>query len=884
MNPITRWLERRRIDRELAAEMAEHIQEKAEDLMERGHSPEEAVRIARRQFGNPLLHHEKSREAWGWSGVEEFARDIRFGCRLLAKSPGFAITAFLTLAIGIGASTAVFTLVDAVLLKPLGYRNSGQLVVAWERIRMLSPDPTGPNPRHADLWRRRATAFSAMNYLQQGKRGVTSGSGHPVLFGSVTAEPNVFELLEVTPLLGRGFEPKDGIAGRDHVAVITWKLWRDLFHGDPAILGKTIRVADTPCQIIGVLPEDFRFPNANALRSFRSGQSLSKAPEPAIFLPHSVNPNEFDWGGDFGNGIVLARLRPGVTVIQANAQIKSIQTEVNRHFRAAGAGVDVEGFVQLMQEAIVARSRTTLWFLMAAVTGLLLIACLNLANAQLGRAVSRQKEAAVRSALGASRWRLVRVSLAENMILALLGGSAGVLLAAGALYLLQRCAPVDLPRLAETHLNVTVLLFSLAATFGSCLLFGLLPALRLGAADPQFALQSSSARATGNLQGSRVRAILIGLEVFGCVALLLFTGLFSKSLLNLLQEDKGFDSAHITVAEVDLPHGKFAQGQSRTNFDDAVLHSLRGIPGVESAAMVSAMPLEGESWIEQLTRVDRPRQQTPLLNLRWVSPGYFEALREKMVRGRVFEERDRNLSSMVVSEGFANSVWPDRDPVGAEVRVEGRKFTVIGVVADTRSASLKTAPVNMAYTHYKDRPPFADFFVVRGRDSAAALVPAVRDAIWRYAPDVTIARVKTLDSQLSDSLALERFQTQLVAGFGAAALALAMLGIYGVLSYAVAGRTQEIGVRMALGATRKAIYSLTFRAAAIPVFAGLICGFFVAAPGARLIRDLLYGVAPLDTAVLFSVAAVFLAAAATAALVPARRAASLDPMRALRTE
>jgi predicted permease len=748
----------------------------------------------------------------------------------------------------------------------------------------MSPNPTGPNPRHADLWRRRATAFSAMNYMQQGKRGVTVGSGHPVLIGSVTAEPNLFALLETTPLLGRTFEPRDGIPGRDHVAVITWELWRDLFHGAPAILGKTIRVSDTPCQIIGVLPEGFRFPNANALRSFRSGQNLSKLPEPAIFLPHAINPNEFDWGGDFGNGIVLARLRPGVTAQQANAQLRSIQKEVNRHFRARGADMDIEAFVQPMQEAMVTRSRTALWFLMAAVTGLLLIACLNLASAQLGRAVGRQREAAVRSALGASKWRLIRVSLAENVVLAAAGGGGGVLLAAGALSLLRRYAPVDLPRLAETHLNPTVLLFSLATTLGSCILFGLLPAFKLGAVDPQFALQASSARATANLQGSRLRAILIGMEMFGCVTLLLFTGLFSKSLLNLLHEDKGFETAHLVVAEVDLPHDQFAQNQSRTNFDDAVLQSLRRIPGVESAAMVSAMPLEGESWIEQLGRVDRPRQRTPMLNLRWVSPGYFETLGQKMVRGRAFEERDRNLNSMVVSEGLARSVWPDRDPVGAEVGVEGRKFTIIGVVADTRIASLKSSPVNMAYTHYKDRPPFADFFVVRGRGSAASLAPAVRDAIWRYAPDVTIARVKTLEDQLSDSVAIERFQTQLLGGFGAAALALAMLGIYGVLSYAVAGRTQEIGIRMALGATRESIYSLTFGAAAVPVIAGLVCGLCVAAWSARMVRGLLFGVQPLEASVIFLVAAIFLAAAVAAALIPARRAASLDPMRALRVE
>ncbi len=884
MNPVSRLRERRRMDRELAAEMAEHIRELAEDLVERGHAPDEALRLARLQFGNPALERERSRDAWGWSGIEEFAGDLRFGCRLLAKSPGFAITAFLTLALSIGASTAVFTLIDSVLLKPLDYLDSGQLVIAWERFSAMSPDPVGPNPRHADFWRTRATAFGMMTYVQQGKRGVSLGNEHPTLLGAVTAEPDLFQLLEVRAILGRTFDPGDGVAGRDHVAVITWDLWRSLFHGDPAVIGKTIRVADTLCQIIGVLPENFRFPNANALRPFRSGQNLSKVPEPAIFLPHSLDLTGIGWGGDFGNGVVLARLKPGVGIAQAQAQIGSIQTEVNRQSRRAGGPVNIDAFLQPMQEALVSRSRTALWFLMAAVSGLTLIACLNLANAQLGRAIYRQREAAVRSALGASRWRLIRVSLAENLLLAVIGGGAGVLLAVVALAFFRRSAPVDLPRLSEVHLNLSVLLFSFAATFGSCLLFGILPALKLGFTDPQAALQSGGARAAGDAHGSRLRAMLVGAEVFGCAALLVFTGLFSKSLLHLLREDKGFDTAHVTVAETDLPHEQYARNESRVAFDDAMLSALRGIPGVESAAMVSAMPLEGSSWIEDITRTDRPRQQTPLLNLRWASPGYFETLRERIVRGRSFEERDRNLHTMIVSEGLARAVWPDRDPIGAEAQVEGRRYTIIGVVADTRSTSLKADPVNLAYTHYTDRPPFADFFVVRGKQSAAALIPAVRAAIWRYAPDMTIARVKTLDQQLSDSIAIERFQAQLLLGFGAAALALAMLGIYGVLSCSVAARTREIGIRMAMGATRGSICSLTFGSAAAPVLAGLAGGLCIAVWGGRLVRDLLFGVEPLDAPVILAVALVFLAAAAAAAGLPARRAASLDPMAALRTE
>jgi predicted permease len=508
----------------------------------------------------------------------------------------------------------------------------------------------------------------------------------------------------------------------------------------------------------------------------------------------------------------------------------------------------------------------------------------NLANAQLGRTLSRHREAAVRTALGAAKWRLVWNSLAENLVLAAVGGAAGVLLAAAGLDLFRHYSPVDLPRLSEVHLNVTVLLFSVALTFGSIVLFGVLPALKLLRADPQAFLQQSNSRTLGNRQSRRLRTWLIGLQVFGCTVLLLVTGLFLKNLLHLMHREKGFATEHVAVAEVNLPGKTYGADQNRVAFDDAVLENLRAIPGVEAAALGSAMPLEGESWIESLQRVDRPRQEAPLINLRWVSAGYFETMREKLVAGRFFEERDRNLSSVVLSEGEAKAVWQNEDPIGGQIQVEGRKFTVIGIVADSRNTSLKSSPARMAYLHYKDRPPYATFFMVRGAQPADALVSRMRQAIWNYAPDITIARAKPLDSQLRDSLATERFQTLVLMSFGISALLLAMLGIYGVSSYSMVTRKQEIGVRVALGATRGKIYSLTLGEAGIPVFAGLAAGLIASILAARIIQKMLYGIQAVDPSVILIVAALFLAAAGTAAFLPARRAASVDPMEALRSE
>lgn len=814
-------------------------------------------------------------------------RELAYALRQLRKAPGFAVVAILTLALGIGASTAVFTAVDSIVLKPLRFRDSGQLVVAWEGVRFLSSEPGGPNPRHADLWQKRATAFSGLTLLQEGRRGVAFGNEHPQLVGSVRALPNLFDILQVTPLLGRTFRPEEGTKGRDNVTVVTYGLWQSMFHRDPNVVGRIIRVAEAPYQIIGVLPAAFQFPNANALRAFRSKQQASSVPEPELFLPAAIDLNDFGWNGDYGNWVALGRLKPGVTVKQAEAQLNTIQRQVEQLIPANEGGGKtgvLSASVQPMQVAVVGESKTRLWLLMAAVGGLMLIACVNLANAQLARAISRQREAATRRALGASPWQLMWSSLAESALLALVGGAAGVLLALQGVALFRRYSPIDLPRMAELHVNLAVLLFALVLTTGASVLFGIMPALSFLRVDPQSALQQSSARAAGSQQGRLVRKSLIAVEVFGCTALLLVTGLFAKSLIGLLHVDKGFAADHVIVAEVDLSRKNFDPAQSRTVFDDAVLADLRTISGVRSAGLVSAMPLEGETWIDELRRADRPGQDGPLLNLRWVSPEYFETMGEKLVAGRFFEERDRNLNSVVISESEAKALFPGANAVGAQLKKEDRIYTVIGVVADSRNTSLKSAPPRMGYLHYKDNPPYATFFAVRSVQAPEALAARVRQTIWKRAPETTIARVKTLDAQVRDSLASDRFETDMLATFGGAALLLAMLGIYGVLSYSVAGRRQEIGVRMALGATPPQIYSLTLGEAAAPVIAGLAGGVVASVMAANAVEKLLYGIKGLDPAVAIITAGLFLIAALAAAFLPARRAASIDPMQALRAE
>lgn len=868
------WWRRREREQDLEREIRSDLELEAEEQEADGFSPRDARYAARRAFGNVTWVKEEVRAMWGWTLWETIFRELRYAARTLRKSPGFAATAFLTLALGIGASTAVFTVVDSVLLKPLAFHESGRLVACWEHVRFLGDNAVGPNPRDADVWRQRATAFSGLTFFQNTAMGLTLGAEHPRLTSAVVTLPNLFDILQVHALVGRTFVPEDGAQGHDDVAVVTYPLWQELFHGDRGAIGATIRIGDVSRQVVGVLPASFHFPSGSASR-----------PDPAIFIPMALEITGFPWNGNYGNWIVLGRLNPSITIEQASAQLNTIQAQIiadpawpgDRRPGALGA------WVQPMQEAIVGDSRTALWLLMAAVLGLMLIGCLNLANAQLGRALTRIRESALRAALGAAKWRLMWSVLAENLILAAFGGAAGILLAKASLSLFLRYTPVGLPRLSEIHLNFSVLLFSILLTFGASLLSALLHAVRVLAADPQASLQLSGSRSFGSRHGNRLRRWLIGLQVAGCTALLLVTGLFSKSLLHLLTEDKGFDVSEAAVAEVQLTPQSYGEKQSRVNFDDAVLGNLRAIPGVESAAMVSAMPLGGESWNEFVQRVDKPDLEFPLINFRWVSPGYFETTRQRLISGRFFEERDRNLSNVVLSEGEAKTLWGSDDPIGGQVKIEGRSFTVIGVVGDSRSTSLKTPPTRMAYVHYIDRPPFPTYFLVRA-PNAGGLLSAIREAIWKYDPEVTIARVKTLGTQLTDSLATERFETLVLLSFGAAALLLAMLGIYGVLNYSVVSRKQEIGVRMALGATRARVYALTFAEAGTPVFAGVVTGLVASLMAGRAIQSLLYGTRAVDPPVILIVTVLFLLSAAAAAFLPARRAASVDPMEALRSE
>ncbi|HTH53322.1 MAG TPA: ABC transporter permease [Edaphobacter sp.] len=865
---------------EISEEFDTHLDLLAQRFEQQGMSPSQARTAARRQFGNTALHQQHLTEMRSFTSLSNLVRDLHFAFRRLKKSPGFTLTAVLTLALGIGASTAIFSIVDGVLLKPLAYRNSGQLVVVWERVRVLEKIAPylGPNPRHEQLWRNQPNDFSNLAVVQTGAVGVSlNNADHPRFVGQVNAQPSLLETLGIQPALGRNFLSQEAEQKSPNTAIISWNLWQSLFHGDSNAIGKTILLGTVPNTIIGVLPKDFYFPKPNELTFLPHAADL---PAIDVITPLPSNFSNLSWDGDYGDYIVLGRLKPGATIEHAQSQLDTFSKEVLRQMPPGEQQPgSISTYIQPMKDVIVGKSTRSLWLLFAAVLSVLLIACVNLANAQLARAIAGERESAVRSALGASAWSLLQTSLAEVALLSIAGGAIGVALACFAVRAVPAYTHLALARTESLYVNPCVLSFSLLITLGSTLLFGLLPSLRMLRIRPQQALQNNG-RSFGSLSGTKLRPWLIGLQIFACCTLLLVAGLFTRSLVKLLTTDKGFSSQHIVIAEVDLGYTAFPSSK-RLAFENAVLERLRSLPGVNAAALINAPLLNGESNIDPVGQAHGPWF---LANYRRISSGYFTLLGQRILEGRDFEDRDRTASNVLISETTAKTVFPNQVALGRQIKHDNKLYTVIGIVSDAHNTSLRANPVNMVYIDYREQPPSGNFFLVRGSQDTALLADAVRKAIWSYDPTVTIAHITSLDSRIHEVLSSERLETTILSAFGASALLLALLGIYGTLSYTVTTRRQEIGVRIALGATRSNVCRVMLQQLLTPLIAGLILAWLASLAIGRTIASRLYEAAPGDATVTLSVLALFFLASTAATIVPCRQAATINPTEALRSE
>jgi predicted permease len=821
-------------------------------------------------------------------------QDFRYALRQLRKSAGFTLTALFTIALGVGAVTAVFSVVNAVLLRPYAFHDPGQIVVWRETIReMQQAEPLLPdNYRHYLNLKTRATSIQDAAILQNPVFSVSTGTDHPQMTEGLAVSPNFFSVLGVTPLLGRTFTPEEAQNGRDKEVILTWGAWQRLFHSDPSVLGMTLRVGGEPETIVGVMPKSFRFP----VMSIMPGQATFGSTERyEVFKPLVPQSNELTANDAEFNFVVVARLKPGVSVQQAQSELDGIEkaTAAADHL-AIHLGVVVEPFSQ----EITGEVSKPLWLLLAAVASVLLMACVNLANLQLARSVVRDHEMALRSALGAGRWRLFRAILAENLLLGLGGGLGGIWFADLGQKLFVRIAAV-LPRLNEVHLSTPMLASALGLSVVTSLGFGILPALRSFRVMPQSALQASSTRLSSSKQTARTRRVLVAVEVACSVTLLIVTGLITRSFSHVLSQDRQFSSQQVAMAKADLSTAKYASGEAmlrdpgadagslaRDAMIDRTLDKLSTLPGVESVATTSVMPLTGDMNVDGLVRPDHPvpRGQVPMANRRFISPGYFATMQIPLLAGRDFSEADRkNPRVVIVSEKTAKTVWLDENPVGHSIQRWGRLYTIVGIAADARINDLKRDPA-VFYLPYWDFPPEDPVFLVRSSQTIQTLGPEMRQAIWSIDPDISIPTVISLDAQVDESVATERFQTVILSSFGGAALLLAVLGIYGVLAYSVSLRTQEFGIRIALGSSKARLARLVLRDASSPMVGGIVVGLLGAAVVTRWVRSLLYETSAVDPWAIGLSLAILLVAALLASVLPARNAAAIEPMRVLRGE
>ena len=825
--------------------------------------------------------------------MHAFLQDIRQAVRQLRKSPGFSLTALATLALGIGAVTSVFSVVHAVLLNPFAFRNPDQLVIVRETVQEI--ESTGHvvpvNYLHYERLRAGTKTLEDAAIFQDFGASVAIDADHPHILGGLKVAPSFFSILGVQPILGRAFTPEEATDGHNQVVMLSYETWQRLFHGDVAVLGHTLRVGGEPQTIIGVLPASFRFPSvalgpdfpANADKG--GGARTYEIFNP--FVPYAWDKSNDIFNYDYS---VLARLKPGVTLAQARAELDGLQ---KAHTLTAHLPVHLGIAIQPFAQDITGGVSTALWLLFAAVGAVLLIACVNLANLQLARAVSRERETAVRSALGASKARLLQSRFAESLVLAVFGGAAGTFLAELGVRLFVTVAPANIPRIQEVHVDWPVLLFAAGLSVITAILFGTLPALRSLRVQPQQAMQNTTARAANPREGAATRNLLVAAEVACTIVLLIVAALVIRSFAHVLNQARGFDSSHVTVAQVDLFSPPY--GQSQPNFRGAqiafierALDSLRQIPGVQSVAMTSVMPLTGDYWVDGIVRPDHPLPpaQEPKVNIRWVSPDYFSVMQVPVIAGRSLTSADKDHPDRaVISQAAARAAWPGEDPIGKQFNdpTGQAKITVVGVVADTRTNGLKQV-ASMVYLPFWNFPPWQVSFLVRSSLPTATLAPAMRREIWNVDPEVAIPALKSMDAQISDSVALERFQTLLLASFGVAALLLALLGIYGVLSYSMQLREQEMGIRIALGADRSNLVRLVMRQAAYPVAGGLFAGLALAMLATRAVESLLYQTKPADPLAMLASCTLLLLTAFLAVLIPALRAANADPARMLRAE
>jgi predicted permease len=874
-------------NQELIEEMQAHLALAEREATESGQTPKDGQAAARREFGNAGLVAEVTRDAWGWNWLVELLQDVRYGVRNMLRTPGFALVTVLTLALGIGANTAIFSVVDSALFRALPYRDAGRLV--WATNFMSAQKQNLVFADEYAGWRTQSHVFENIAAYSPATEYTLTGAGSPERLTGAQVTASFLDLLGVAPQLGRNFLREEDRPTGPKAVLLSDAVWRSNFGADGNVVGRVVALDDTPYTVVGVLPRDFEFldnTRADVLVPLQlSDTSVGSVNGRVRVLVRPLS--------------VVARLRPGATLAATMTELNAINERVLTSLSLQHLMGEAHAQVLLLHDHEIGDVRPALLVLLGAVGFVLLIACANVANLQLARAALREKEVAIRVALGARRWRLAKLLLTESSALALAGGVAGLLLAAWAIRLIRRFAPENIPHLQLAHLNLRVLLFTLVVSLLTGIFFGLAPVLAAFRVSLNNTLKEGGAQYGSGTGTRRAQKVLMVAEIALSFVLFIGAALLVKSFHQLTAIRPGFDPHGVLTANVALPLDQYQTPDQQRAFFELLVPQLRALPGVASAAATATVPLRGDTQMISMIQVEGQPAISPLManvptaRVNSVTPGYFSALHIPLIEGRLLDERDGvdAPKSVVVNQAFVRHFFEKENPIGKRFTAkfspgpeDPPNWTIVGVINDTKQRGLAAEVTPEVTAATSQWPRFMMTLVLRTSGDPASLVSAVRQQVSSLDKNIPVYAVQTMDDLFSAEVASQRFNASALAGFAGFAVLLAAVGIYGVVAYAVSQRTREMGVRIALGAGRgnvlRMILNQGFRLALIGVGLGLAASFALT----RLMTGLLFGVKPSDPQTFILVTAALLAVALAACWIPAQRATRVDPVVALRHE
>jgi putative ABC transport system permease protein len=871
------FLRKGHIESEMDEELRFYIHMRTQENIRGGMTPDQARRDAERRFGNFEHIKDLCRDVRGGGMLDTLWQDVRFGVRMLAKNPGFAAVAVLTLGLGIGVNTAIFSVVNAVLVRPLPFENPDQLVMIWQTNpqKGISQDLVSPPNLHD--WQQQSHTFGQIAAFNP--RGFSlTGTGEPEHLPGTFVSVELFPMLGANPLLGRNFLPDEGRPGGNRAVIISFALWQRRFGGDPDLVGKSLTLNGAIYTVVGIMPAKFQFPI----------QGQFPIPVSEVWAPLAIDPAQVNRGSR--ELFTIGRLRPGVSIEEAQAEMATIAQRLAEQYPDSnrGMGVHIVGYHQQLTGNL----RAALFILLGAVVFVLLIACANVANLLLARAATRQRELAIRTALGAGRSRLMRQLLTESVLLSLLGGALGLALALWNFNAIVAALPPHMPRAAEIQIDWQVLVFTFAVAAMTGVIFGLVPALQASSLNLNEALKESGGKGTGGFVRHRVRSLLVVTEVALALVLLVGAGLLIRSFHRLQQVNAGFNPENVLSVPFVLPQSRYPEGSARAAIVNHIMEKTKALPGVQAVGGVTTLPLSGEyssaSFIVEGQTVSPEGRN--VANMRAATPDYFRVMGIPIIKGRGFTEQDHSDAPAVViiNESFARLYFQDEEPIGKRVispaSSDGIPMTIVGVVGDVRNDGPEDEPRPEFYYSYFQNPIRFTVMAIRTSAEPSGLIPAVRREIWSEDKDLPLANISTLEQLLGKTTAQRRFNLLLLGLFSGLALVLAVVGIYGVVSYAVTQRTHEIGIRLALGAQQGDVRKLVIKQGMIPVVAGIAIGLSGAFALTRLMKSLLFGVSATDPLTFVGLSLLLIVVALVACWIPARRATKVDPLMALRYE